>query len=98
MYDTGTLCDINGQPRTTRVHYVCYPAGKHEMYSFKESSTCEYEVIVLSPTLCQHPDYRPEESTEYEIDCEPVDEKTPYKVGILKRADENYEINVLFTA
>lgn len=24
----GTLCDLNGKPRVTRVHYVCYPAGK----------------------------------------------------------------------
>ncbi len=54
----GTVCDLNGQPRITHVNYVCYPAGKHEMYSFKESSTCEYDVVVLSPTLCNHPDYR----------------------------------------
>ncbi len=51
----GTVCDLNGQPRVTRVVYVCYPAGKHEIYSLKESSTCEYEIIVLSPTLCAHP-------------------------------------------
>ena len=29
-----------------------------QIYSFKESSTCEYDIIVLSPTLCNHPDYR----------------------------------------
>ena len=60
----GTLCDLNGQTRTTRVHYVCYPTGKNEIYSLKESSTCEYEVVVLTSVLCNHPDYRPEESKE----------------------------------
>ena len=24
----GTLCDLSGQPRVTRVNYVCYPAGE----------------------------------------------------------------------
>ena len=60
----GTLCDLNGQPRITRVHYVCYPPGKNEIYSLKESSTCEYEVVVLTSVLCNHPDYKPEESHE----------------------------------
>ena len=31
----GTLCDLNGLPRTTRVQYVCYPTGNHEIYSLK---------------------------------------------------------------
>lgn len=75
----GTVCDLNGRPRTTRVQYVCYPAGKHEMYSFKESSTCEYEVIVLSPSLCTHPDYRPEESNERPVNCRPAAENTATK-------------------
>lgn len=56
--DSGTLCDLNGKPRSTRIYYVCYPAGKHEIFSFEESSTCEYEIVVLTPYLCQHPDYR----------------------------------------
>ncbi len=74
VMDDGTICDLNGRPRLTRVHYVCYPAGKHEMYTFKESSTCEYDVIVLSPLLCKHPDFRPEESEENRIRCRPLNE------------------------
>ena len=87
IMNDGTICDLNGQPRVTRVHYVislgflfsflflpsiriltvfqvCYPTGKNEVYSLKESSTCEYEVVVLTPLLCNHPDYRPEETSE----------------------------------
>ncbi len=54
----GTLCDLNGQTRMTRVLYVCYPFGKHEIYSLEETSTCEYEIVVLSQNLCQHPDFK----------------------------------------
>lgn len=75
----GTLCDLNGQTRTTRVHYVCYPTGKNEIYSLKESSTCEYEVVVLTSVLCNHPDYRPEESKERIINCQPASENAATK-------------------
>jgi len=75
----GTLCDLNGQTRTTRVHYVCYPSGKNEIYSLKESSTCEYEVVVLTSVLCNHPDYKPEESKEKVINCKPANEKSATK-------------------
>ncbi len=54
----GTFCDLNGNNRMTRVLYVCYPLGKHEIYSLEETSTCEYEIVVLSPNLCEHPDYK----------------------------------------
>lgn len=74
----GTLCDISNKPRMIRVLYVCYQHGKHEIFSLKETSSCEYEAIVLSPLLCYHPDYKPQESKENEIECRPMD-KTPKK-------------------
>lgn len=55
----GTLCDLNERPRSTKLLYVCYQHGKHEVYSLKETATCVYEVIVLSPLLCAHPKYAP---------------------------------------
>jgi len=54
----GTVCDLNENKRSTRVLYVCYPQGKHEIYSLEETSTCEYEIVILSPLLCQHPDFK----------------------------------------
>lgn len=57
-YSDGTLCDLTGNPRVTRVLYVCYEEGRHSVYSIKETFTCEYEIIVLSSLLCQHPAYR----------------------------------------
>ncbi|XP_035732808.1 endoplasmic reticulum lectin 1-like isoform X1 [Vespa mandarinia] len=74
----GTLCDISSKPRMIRVLYVCYQHGKHEIFSLKETSSCEYEAIVLSPLLCYHPDYKPQDSKENEIECRAVD-NTPKK-------------------
>uniref|UniRef100_A0A6M2DQP2 Endoplasmic reticulum lectin 1 n=1 Tax=Xenopsylla cheopis TaxID=163159 RepID=A0A6M2DQP2_XENCH len=68
----GTLCDLNNKKRVTRVLYVCYANGKHEIYSLKEISTCEYEVVVLSALLCDHPRYKPADSGEMEISCLPL--------------------------
>ncbi|XP_013185274.1 endoplasmic reticulum lectin 1 isoform X2 [Amyelois transitella] len=69
LFEEGTICDLNGKPRATRVLYVCYAHGKHEVYSFKETSTCEYEIVILSPLLCEHPQFKPNQVTENVIDC-----------------------------
>ncbi|XP_063822799.1 endoplasmic reticulum lectin 1 isoform X1 [Ostrinia nubilalis] len=72
LLEKGTLCDLSGKPRITRVLYVCYIHGKHEVYSFKETATCEYEIIILSPYLCAHPQFKPKDVSELNIDCLPV--------------------------
>ncbi|XP_011162109.1 endoplasmic reticulum lectin 1 isoform X2 [Solenopsis invicta] len=69
----GTMCDLNNKPRTVRVLYVCYKHGKHDVYSLKETMSCEYEAIVLSPVLCNHPDYKPQDTGENQITCQPMD-------------------------
>lgn len=68
----GTVCDLTNKPRKVKVLYVCYQHGKHELFSLEEPSSCEYEVIVLSPGLCSHPDYKPQATGENEINCQPV--------------------------
>ncbi|XP_011866295.1 PREDICTED: endoplasmic reticulum lectin 1 isoform X2 [Vollenhovia emeryi] len=74
----GTMCDLNSKPRLIRVLYVCYKHGKHDIYSLKETMSCEYEAVVLSPVLCSHPDYKPLDTGENQIKCQPVD-KAPEK-------------------
>lgn len=76
--EDGTLCDLNNKPRMIRVLYVCYHLGKNEIFSLKETSSCEYEAIILTPFLCFHPDYEPQDSKENKIECRPVD-STPQK-------------------
>ncbi|CAK1540714.1 unnamed protein product [Leptosia nina] len=68
----GTICDLSGSPRRTRVLYVCYTHGKHEIYSMKETSTCEYEIIILSGLLCDHPQFKPKDDSENVISCLPL--------------------------
>lgn len=83
LMDNGTLCELNqNKPRQTRVLYVCYVHGKHEVYSLKETSTCQYEIVILSPFLCVHPKYKPKESEENKIDCRALDgsPKAPYSL------------------
>jgi len=65
----GTLCDLRNIPRQTKVFYVCNEDAKHELYSIKETSTCEYEAIVLSPLLCLHPEFKVKQIPEDEITC-----------------------------
>ncbi|XP_055641703.1 endoplasmic reticulum lectin 1 isoform X2 [Toxorhynchites rutilus septentrionalis] len=67
--DSGTVCDLNGEHRITKVLYVCYLHGKNEVYSLKETSTCNYEVIILTPMLCAHPKYKPQDTEENKINC-----------------------------
>jgi len=83
----GDLCDLSGSPRRTRVLYVCYPAGRNEVYSLKEVSTCEYELVVLTAGLCSHPDYTPEESTEHAIACRPLGQGLKRKPERLTRLE-----------
>lgn len=74
----GTLCDLNNNlPRVTKVLYVCYAPGKNEIYSLKEVSTCNYEVIILTPTLCSHPNYKPTVNADHDINCVPLDDESP---------------------
>ncbi|XP_052865907.1 endoplasmic reticulum lectin 1 isoform X1 [Anopheles cruzii] len=70
--DSGTVCDLNGEPRVTKVLYVCYMFGKNEVYSLKETSTCNYEVIILTAVLCTHPKYKPQDTEENKINCSPI--------------------------
>lgn len=68
----GTVCDLNNKPRVTRVLYVCSENAKHELHSIKETFTCEYEAIVLSPILCLHKNYKTDSVSEHDIRCHPV--------------------------
>lgn len=80
---------MSGKPRITRVQYVCYSHGKHEIYTFKETSTCEYEIVILSPLLCEHPAFKPDEIRENPINCLPIGDAPRKPRGLLKMEVEN---------
>ncbi|XP_006825768.1 endoplasmic reticulum lectin 1-like [Saccoglossus kowalevskii] len=71
--DDGTLCDLaNNTPRKSKILYICEPTSKQEIYSFEEISTCEYELVVLTPNLCSNPSFKPKEVPVSEINCQPL--------------------------
>ncbi|XP_035519795.1 endoplasmic reticulum lectin 1 [Morone saxatilis] len=67
----GTPCVLKqNEARSTSVLYVCHPEAKHEILSVAEVTTCEYEVVVLTPLLCSHPKYRFKSSPVNAIFCQ----------------------------
>lgn len=69
----GTKCDLTKNDRIAKIIYVCNDEPGLELHSVKETSTCEYEAIVLSPVLCQHKDFRVDTTTQHEIRCYSLD-------------------------
>ncbi|XP_038214508.1 endoplasmic reticulum lectin 1 isoform X2 [Zerene cesonia] len=89
----GTICDLSGQPRKTRILYVCYTHGKHEIYSMKETTTCEYEIIILSGLLCDHPQFKSKDVSENEINCLPIGDAPKKPRNLLKSEVESMKLN-----
>jgi endoplasmic reticulum lectin 1 len=54
----GTPCDLEGMnPRQSVIKYICKPSSPNQIVSLLETTTCEYEVIVQTPLLCDNPAY-----------------------------------------
>uniref|UniRef100_A0A224XEI7 Endoplasmic reticulum lectin 1 n=1 Tax=Panstrongylus lignarius TaxID=156445 RepID=A0A224XEI7_9HEMI len=96
-FTDGTICDLNNKPRRTNVLYVCFAGGKNDIFVIKETSTCEYEVIVISSELCKHPKYRPQVTGENEINCIPVDDAPKKPLGLVKMETDSFKQRHLST-
>ncbi|XP_031435171.1 endoplasmic reticulum lectin 1 isoform X2 [Clupea harengus] len=87
----GTACLLKqNQPRSTTVLYVCHPEAKHEILSIAEVTTCEYEVVVLTPLLCLHPKYRFKTSPVNAIFCQAL-AGSPLRPHRLSQLDQEQE-------
>ncbi|KAG8123074.1 putative Endoplasmic reticulum lectin 1 protein [Naja naja] len=77
-------------PRSSTVMYVCHPEAKHEILSVAEVTTCEYEVVILTPLLCSHPKYRFRASPVNDIFCQsmPGSPLKPHKLEHLEQQQE----------
>uniref|UniRef100_UPI00358DF497 endoplasmic reticulum lectin 1 isoform X1 n=1 Tax=Myxine glutinosa TaxID=7769 RepID=UPI00358DF497 len=70
-FGEGTACSLRGNtPRRAIVMYVCHPGARHEVLSVAEVTSCEYEVVVLTPFLCRHPKYRFKPAPVNDIHCQ----------------------------
>lgn len=88
----GTVCDLNNEARVTRVLYVCYAHGKNEIYSLKETSSCNYEIVVLTPNLCLHPKYKIQETKDNAINCLPLDNAPKKPKSLLSMEVESMKL------
>uniref|UniRef100_A0A0B8RYX7 Endoplasmic reticulum lectin n=1 Tax=Philothamnus irregularis TaxID=1899461 RepID=A0A0B8RYX7_9SAUR len=87
----GTPCSLRQNlPRSSTVMYVCHPEAKHEILSVAEVTTCEYEVVILTPLLCSHPKYRFRASPVNDIFCQslPGSPLKPHKLEHLEQQQE----------
>ncbi|XP_078594232.1 endoplasmic reticulum lectin 1-like isoform X1 [Branchiostoma floridae x Branchiostoma japonicum] len=83
----GTPCDLkSGVPRTALILYMCHPDSKNEIVSVEEVTTCNYEIIVFTPLLCQHPDYRQKDTPVNNIHCHAISD-APVKPKTLQQVE-----------
>ncbi|VBB33653.1 unnamed protein product, partial [Acanthocheilonema viteae] len=77
-YRQGTVCDLTGKPRSTIVIYACDLDARDQIYSFAETASCTYEMIVFTKQLCSHPSFRPSPTIDHEIVCYSKDPHKEY--------------------
>lgn len=88
----GTPCSLRQNlPRSSSVMYVCHPEAKHEILSVAEVTTCEYEVVILTPLLCSHPKYRFRASPVNDIFCQSLP-GSPLKPRNLVQLEQQQEM------
>nr|XP_033794150.1 endoplasmic reticulum lectin 1 isoform X1 [Geotrypetes seraphini] len=87
----GTPCSLKqNRPRMSTVMYICHPEAKHEIFTISEITTCEYEVLILTPLLCEHPHYRYRASPVNDIFCQslPGSPRKPHSFDKFERQQE----------
>uniref|UniRef100_A0A8C5L1B6 Endoplasmic reticulum lectin n=1 Tax=Jaculus jaculus TaxID=51337 RepID=A0A8C5L1B6_JACJA len=88
----GTPCSLKqNRPRSSTVMYICHPESKHEILSVAEVTTCEYEVVILTPLLCSHPKYRFRASPVNDIFCQSLP-GSPFKPLTLRQLEQQEEV------
>jgi len=75
----GTICDLTNKPRVTTVYFVCDKYDKPQLESIEEVQSCEYEAIVSTNLLCDHPDFKEKKENELEINCFPQNDEQQIK-------------------
>ncbi|KAJ3020611.1 Protein OS-9 [Thoreauomyces humboldtii] len=83
-WDGGTVCELNGQPRSVEIQYFCNPqAIQDQILHIRETATCKYLVTVHTARLCTDPVFVPHSpdgnSNVASISCHPhlADPATP---------------------
>ncbi|XP_074647025.1 endoplasmic reticulum lectin 1-like isoform X2 [Tubulanus polymorphus] len=78
----GTVCDVTNKHRRATLMYICHMDGKGEIFEIKEVSSCEYELIIFTKTLCAHPLYKPKSFHVNSIECRALSGSPVRPVGL----------------
>ncbi|KIW03950.1 uncharacterized protein PV09_04787 [Verruconis gallopava] len=69
----GTTCDLTGKERRVEVQFRCQPNQADKIALIKETTTCQYLMIIDTPRLCNDVAFLPpQESKPHAIECTPV--------------------------
>lgn len=96
-YTDGTPCEIlPGVNREISILYACDPNGNDNIVTFEETSSCIYEMVVVTKSICVHPAYKPKQESQKSVDCYALDnspikpvEQVPDEYNDLEQQDEN---------
>ncbi|KAI8884520.1 hypothetical protein K501DRAFT_332586 [Backusella circina FSU 941] len=73
LWKDGTVCDITEKPRTVEVQFQCDAQGRDRVSSFLELSTCNYQIIISTPRLCEEMSLsHRHHSKPHKIECRPI--------------------------
>ncbi|KAM3584596.1 Protein OS-9 [Umbelopsis sp. WA50703] len=69
----GDKCDITGKPREIEIQFHCSMQHEEHIESVQELATCEYQMVISTPRLCQDVAFAPRASQDVNrIQCDPV--------------------------
>lgn len=67
----GDICDLTLLPRTIDVVYKC--AEQYKIIDFQETKTCEYQIVIGVPKLCELEEFRKVEENVLDIKCKLIE-------------------------
>lgn len=55
-FNDGSLCELSGKPRKTKIRFVCANDSSKGMFivNVMETSTCSYDFVIHVPELCEY--------------------------------------------
>jgi len=96
-WEDGTVCDKTGVPRKIEVQFHCSMTTPDKILLIKETSTCNYVLVIHTPRLCGEPGFKSERDTQEEsvIRCREIlnekDQEKHSRLAAVTSAAENTE-------
>ncbi|KAJ1675691.1 Protein OS-9 [Spiromyces aspiralis] len=90
VWKDGTECDITGRPRQIEIQYYCDPGHVDHIAHVRETSICNYLMVINTNLLCQKPEfYHPISSRTHTIYCNRVFEDEAEYLKVLPSSSQD---------